>query len=48
MYAVAGVTYHPEALLQPEDVAELACDALLLSRTAEATDLFVRPMQKPL
>ena len=48
MHAVAGVTYHPESLLQPEDVAELACDALLLSRTAEATDLFVRPMQKPL
>jgi NAD(P)-dependent dehydrogenase (short-subunit alcohol dehydrogenase family) len=48
MHAVAGATYHPESLLQPEDVAELACYALLLPRTAEATDLFVRPMQKPL
>jgi hypothetical protein len=33
--------------LQPEDVAEVACNALLLPRTAETTDLFIRPMVKP-
>jgi NADP-dependent 3-hydroxy acid dehydrogenase YdfG len=48
MHAVAGAAYHPGSLLQPDDVAELACYALLLPRTAEATDLFIRPMQKPL
>src|SRR5216683_2507292 len=46
LHAVAGQPYRPELLLQPEDVSELACNALLLSRTAEATDLFIRPMQK--
>jgi len=46
LFAAAGQPYRPELLLQPEDVAELACDALVLPRTAEATDLFVRPMQK--
>jgi NAD(P)-dependent dehydrogenase (short-subunit alcohol dehydrogenase family) len=44
LFAAAGKAYRPELLLQPEDVAELACSALLLPRTAEATDLFVRPM----
>jgi hypothetical protein len=46
LFAAAGQPYRPELLLQPEDVAALACNALLLSRTAEATDLFIRPMQK--
>lgn len=46
LFAAAGQPYRPELLLQPEDVAELACNALLLSRTAEATDLFIRPMLK--
>ena len=45
-YTVAGQPYRPELLLQPEDIAELACNALLLPRTAEATDLFIRPMHK--
>jgi len=45
--AVEGRPYQPELLLQPEDVAEIACDALLLPRTAEMTDLFIRPMVKP-
>jgi NAD(P)-dependent dehydrogenase (short-subunit alcohol dehydrogenase family) len=45
--AAEGRPYRPDRLLQPEDVAEVACNALLLPRTAEQTDLFVRPMQKP-
>jgi len=47
LFAAAGQAYRPESLLQPEDVALLACNALLLPRTAETTDLFIRPMQKP-
>jgi NAD(P)-dependent dehydrogenase (short-subunit alcohol dehydrogenase family) len=46
LHAAAGQPYRPESLLQPEDIAELACSALLLPRTAEATDLFIRSMQK--
>jgi NADP-dependent 3-hydroxy acid dehydrogenase YdfG len=46
LHAAAGQPYRPELLLQPEDIAELACNALLLPRTAEATDLFIRPMHK--
>jgi hypothetical protein len=45
--AAEGRPYQPELLLQPEDVAEMACNALLLPRTAETTDLFIRPMVKP-
>ena len=45
--AAEGRLYRPDQLLQPKDVAEVACNALLLPRTAEQTDLFVRPMQKP-
>jgi NAD(P)-dependent dehydrogenase (short-subunit alcohol dehydrogenase family) len=45
-HTAAGQPYRPELLLQPEDIAELACNALLLPRTAEATDLFIRSMQK--
>jgi NAD(P)-dependent dehydrogenase (short-subunit alcohol dehydrogenase family) len=45
--AAEGRPYRPDRLLQPEDVAEVACNALLLPRTAEQTDLFMRPMRKP-
>ena len=39
--------YHPEELLQPGDVADIVAAALALPRTAEVTDVVVRPMQKP-
>src|SRR5271165_157994 len=39
--------YHPELLVQPEDVASVILTALLLPRTAEITDISIRPMQKP-
>ncbi len=45
--AAEGRPYRPELLLQPEDVALVACNALLLPRIAEMTDLFIRPMHKP-
>jgi NAD(P)-dependent dehydrogenase (short-subunit alcohol dehydrogenase family) len=46
LFLEAEKPYQPELLLQPGDVAELACCALLLPRTAEATDLYIRPMRK--
>lgn len=39
--------YHPERLLQPEDIASVVINALSLPRTAEVTDINVRPMIKP-
>jgi NADP-dependent 3-hydroxy acid dehydrogenase YdfG len=47
LYAEAGKEYRPEALLQPADVAAVALSALLLPRTAEITELSVRPRSKP-
>ena len=42
-----GKPYFPERLLQPEDVAAMVLAALALPRTAEVTDLMIRPMMKP-
>lgn len=39
-----GKTYHPKDLLQPEDIAEMVLAALALPRTAEVTDIHIRPM----
>lgn len=39
--------YRPERLLQPEDVAAAVLAALELPRTAEVTDLHLRPFLKP-
>jgi short-subunit dehydrogenase len=41
-----GRLYRPERLLQPDDVATMVLAALALPRTAEVTDLHVRPMLK--
>jgi NADP-dependent 3-hydroxy acid dehydrogenase YdfG len=41
-----GRVYRPERLLQPEDVATMVLTALTLPRTAEVTDLHIRPMLK--
>jgi hypothetical protein len=37
-----GMTYKPELLVQPEDVASVVLNALSLSRTAEVTDITIR------
>lgn len=42
-----GKPYYPERLLQPEDVSSIVLSALSLAKTAEVTDLTIRPMQKP-
>lgn len=46
IHAEEGKPYRPEGLLQPEDVAAAVVHALAMDRTAEVTDLRVRPMQK--
>jgi len=40
-------TYQPEFLLQPDDVATIIVNALSLPRTAEVTDIHIRPAIKP-
>lgn len=47
LYRLAGRTYAPELLLQPADVAAVVMAALRLPRTAEVTDITVRPLQNP-
>jgi NADP-dependent 3-hydroxy acid dehydrogenase YdfG len=42
-----GRRYEAAELVQANDVAELIVDALALPRTAEVTDIIVRPMMKP-
>jgi NADP-dependent 3-hydroxy acid dehydrogenase YdfG len=46
IYAKNGQEYHPERLLQPEDIASVVINALALPRTAEVTDISIRPMLK--
>jgi NADP-dependent 3-hydroxy acid dehydrogenase YdfG len=41
-----GKTYRPELLLQPDDVASVVLNSLCLARTAEVTDIHIRPMNK--
>jgi short-subunit dehydrogenase len=38
--------YSPELLMQPADVARILVDALKVNRTAEVTDISIRPMRK--
>jgi len=46
IYEMEGKTYHPELLLQPEDVAAVVINALSLPRSAEVTDISLRPLIK--
>jgi NADP-dependent 3-hydroxy acid dehydrogenase YdfG len=46
IYELEGRDYSPELLMQPDDVAATVVAALTLPRTAELTDLRVRPMRK--
>jgi NADP-dependent 3-hydroxy acid dehydrogenase YdfG len=46
IHKAEGKEYRPEQLLQPEDVASVVVNALSLPRTAEVTDIDIRPMQK--
>ena len=42
-----GQSTAPENMLAPEDVAAVIINALLLPRTAEVTDINIRPLGKP-
>ncbi|HYM34442.1 MAG TPA: SDR family NAD(P)-dependent oxidoreductase [Steroidobacteraceae bacterium] len=44
--AAEGHKYQPERLLQPESIAKATVDALSLARTAELTELHIRPAIK--
>jgi len=41
-----GRPYQPDRLMQPEDVSNAIVNALALPRTAELTDIQIRPMMK--
>jgi NADP-dependent 3-hydroxy acid dehydrogenase YdfG len=47
IFAAEGRPYPPERLFQPADVAGVVVSLLGLPRTAEVTDIVLRPMQKP-
>lgn len=46
VHALEGKIYAPERLMQPEDVAVAVINALSLPRSAEVTDIYIRPMLK--
>jgi NADP-dependent 3-hydroxy acid dehydrogenase YdfG len=46
IYEIEGKTYRPELLLQPEDVAAVVINALSLPRSAEVTEISMRPLIK--
>jgi len=46
VHEIEGRPYTPETLMQPQDVAAVAINALCLPRTAEVTDVYIRPLAK--
>lgn len=46
IFGMEGRAYTPERLLQPEDIAAMVIASLKLPRTAEVTNLTIRPMLK--
>lgn len=46
IHQTEGKTYDPERLIQPEDVAAVVINALSLPRSAEVTDISLRPFRK--
>ena len=47
LHRLNGTTYRPEYLIQPEDVADVVVHTIGLPRTAEVTDIVIRPLAKP-
>jgi NADP-dependent 3-hydroxy acid dehydrogenase YdfG len=45
--ALEGREYRPAELIQPEDVAQVVLAAVMLPRTAEVTEIRMRPTRKP-
>jgi NAD(P)-dependent dehydrogenase (short-subunit alcohol dehydrogenase family) len=48
VHQIERQTYRPERLVQPEDVAAVVLSILQLPRTAEVTDVSIRPLARPL
>jgi NADP-dependent 3-hydroxy acid dehydrogenase YdfG len=46
LYEREGQPYRPELLLQPEDIAKVVVSMLQLPRTAEVTNVEIRPLAK--
>jgi NADP-dependent 3-hydroxy acid dehydrogenase YdfG len=46
IHRVEGRAYDPDRLVQPDDVATVVLSALRLPRTAEVTEIRIRPMRK--
>jgi short-subunit dehydrogenase len=46
VHAAEGRAYRPEKLIQPDDIASVVIHALGLSKTAEITDVQIRPFAK--
>lgn len=46
LFREQGKDYHAEMLLQPEDVASVVVQTLMLPPTAEVTEISIRPMRK--
>ena len=46
IHEMEGKPYYPERLMQPEDVAAVVINSLSLPRTAEVTDISLRPFVK--
>lgn len=46
LHATENKVYQPERLMQPGDVASVVINALNLPRTAEVTDISIRPFKK--
>lgn len=46
IHALEGKQYQPNLLMQPTDVASAVLDALAIPRTAEITDVNIRPLEK--
>ncbi len=46
LYTKRGSDYRPDLLLQPEDIASVVLNALILPRSAEVTEISIRPLAK--
>jgi NADP-dependent 3-hydroxy acid dehydrogenase YdfG len=46
VYAMEHKPYHPELLMQPQDVASVAIHVLTLPRSVEVTEISMRPLLK--
>jgi NADP-dependent 3-hydroxy acid dehydrogenase YdfG len=46
LFEKEGKPYRPELLMQPQDIASMVVHTLCLPRTAEVTDISIRPMLK--